>query len=255
MSAAELMILLIVGIVVVGPKRLPEMMRKAGQYVAKLRRLSTDLRNQSGIDRILREEGLEKEIRELRALRESLSKHALFDSLVNAANKPATSAARSVSGGSTAKAALPAADTSKEPPTADEAAGPSTSETEAEAQLSESAARPVLATGSDRSETTSKASDLIRPAAGAVPRGVPSPALPPRAPNKEPYRSFREREYPSYGPDHYDAFPDDLDESDLEAALEAGSAPGDATPAEGPPAPLVTTSTDAPLELVKEGAA
>ena len=64
MSAAELMILLIVGIVVVGPKRLPEMMRKAGQYVAKLRRLSTDLRNQSGIDRILREEGLEKEIRE-----------------------------------------------------------------------------------------------------------------------------------------------------------------------------------------------
>lgn len=258
MSAAEVMILLIVGVVVVGPKRLPEMMRKAGQYVAKLRRLSTDLRAQSGIDRILREEGLEKEIRELRALRESLSKHALFDSLVAAANKPAPSAGRSLSGASASKAALPStpAPALSEPastaepddvPTPDAAAG----------DPGDPAASPVLATGSDSSPTTSKASELIRPASGAVPRGVPSPALPARAPNKEPYRSFREREYPSYGPDHYEAFPDDLDESDLEA--EAQAEPGDGREASSGDAPALEPALAAQSEpavgLVKEGAA
>src|SRR4051812_39228363 len=44
------------------------MMRTAGQWVAKLRRLSTDLRAQSGIDDLIRQEGLENEIQELRSL-------------------------------------------------------------------------------------------------------------------------------------------------------------------------------------------
>jgi len=56
MSAAEMITLLIVGIVVVGPKKLPTMMRTAGQWVSKMRRMSSDLRSQSGIDRIIREE-------------------------------------------------------------------------------------------------------------------------------------------------------------------------------------------------------
>lgn len=240
MSVAEVMILLIVGIVVVGPKRLPEMMRKAGKWVTKLRRLSTDLRAQSGIDRILREEGLEKEIRELRALRESLSKHALFDSLVSAANKPASSASsRTASGGGPAKAlpassaaskaelkpaeganALPAADTSTPAgiaalADASATAGPTSTET---AEPSPA----VLATGSDGSQTTSTASSLIRRPEGAVARtAVGSYALNKPTANREPFRSFREREYPSYGPDHYEAFPDDLEpsEDDLPADL------------------------------------
>ena len=91
MSAAEIMILLIVGIVVVGPQKLPPMLRTAGKWVAKLRRMSTDLRAQSGIDRIIREEGLEKEIRELRALRESLSKSSVINQLMEVGN--ATNAA------------------------------------------------------------------------------------------------------------------------------------------------------------------
>src|SRR5689334_8263203 len=62
------MLLLIVGIVVVGPKKLPTMMRTAGQWVSKLRRMSTDLRSQSGIDDLIRQEGLEREIHELRSL-------------------------------------------------------------------------------------------------------------------------------------------------------------------------------------------
>ncbi len=224
MSAGEMMIVLIVGVVVVGPKRLPEMMRKLGQYVAKLRRLSSDLRNQSGIDRILREEGLEKEIRELRALRESLSKHALFDSLVNAANKPAASPARSVSGGP--KREIAAAAAPELGPTPDEAALEST-----DANGSASVEAPketAVAQSSDGTATTSTAASLVKPAPNAVPRS--SGAVVSSGPvNRTPYRSFREREYPSYGPDCYDAFPDDIDESDLpqemmQAAEDEGAA-------------------------------
>ncbi|MFO0759595.1 MAG: Sec-independent protein translocase protein TatB [Byssovorax sp.] len=68
LSLGEIVLLLIVGIVVVGPKNLPTMMRTAGQWVSKLRRMSVDLRSQSGIDELIRIEGLEKEIQELRAL-------------------------------------------------------------------------------------------------------------------------------------------------------------------------------------------
>lgn len=67
-SFGELLVLLVIGIVVVGPRRLPEMMRTAGRWVAKLRRMSSELRSQSGIDELIRIEGLEREIRELRSL-------------------------------------------------------------------------------------------------------------------------------------------------------------------------------------------
>ncbi|WP_437282796.1 Sec-independent protein translocase protein TatB [Sorangium sp. So ce375] len=67
-SFGEIMVLAIVGIIVVGPRRLPAMMRTAGSWVAKLRRMTTDLRTQSGIDDLIRQEGLERELRELRAL-------------------------------------------------------------------------------------------------------------------------------------------------------------------------------------------
>jgi sec-independent protein translocase protein TatB len=233
MSAGEMMIVLIIGIVVVGPKRLPDMMRKLGTYVAKLRRLSSDLRSQSGIDRILKEEGLEKEIRELRALRESLSKHALFDSLVNAANSPVTSPAskpRAISGGP--KTALPAAvthpTTPAEPKAADEP------EIEGPMQPVDRTSSAKVAQSSDGTETTSSAAGLIQPAVATIPRGG---ATAPTAPaNRTPYKSFREREYPSYGPDHYGAFPDDIDDSDLGEAAQAAaepSSPEAAPPAEG----------------------
>jgi sec-independent protein translocase protein TatB len=183
------------------------MMRKAGQYVTKLRRLSSDLRSQSGIDRILREEGLEKEIRELRSLRESLSKHALFDSLVAAANKPAGGGPKSISG--SAPKALPktASAANAELPAATAATG---EETAGDKETAASTDPGTVAVASDGTATTSRATNLIRPAAGAVPRG----ALPPA--NRTPYRSFREREYPPYGPDHYEALPDDMDEEEDE---------------------------------------
>lgn len=81
MSLGEITVLLIVGIVVIGPKNLPSMMRTAGQWVSRLRRMSTDLRSQSGIDDLIRHEGLEKEIAELR----SLARMNVVDSLIRPA--------------------------------------------------------------------------------------------------------------------------------------------------------------------------
>ncbi|MEO7331984.1 MAG: Sec-independent protein translocase protein TatB [Minicystis sp.] len=78
LSLGEIVLLLIVGIVVVGPKNLPTMMRTAGQWVTRLRRMSSDLRSQSGIDELIRHEGLEKEIQELR----SLSRMNVVESLI-----------------------------------------------------------------------------------------------------------------------------------------------------------------------------
>src|SRR3569623_1653280 len=97
MSLGEIMVLLIVGIVVVGPKNLPSMMRTLGQWVTKLRRMSTDLRSQSGIDDLIRQEGLERELQELRALSQMNEVETLITpamgSLAAGASAPATPAA------------------------------------------------------------------------------------------------------------------------------------------------------------------
>jgi sec-independent protein translocase protein TatB len=68
MSFGELCVLVIVTIVVVGPKDLPRYLRKAGQLAGRLRRMASDVRAQSGIDEVLRTEGLTKEIAEIRHL-------------------------------------------------------------------------------------------------------------------------------------------------------------------------------------------
>ena len=68
MSFGEIAVLLVIAVIVVGPRKLPTLMRTTGQWLAKLRRMSSDLRSQSGIDDLVRPEGLEKEIHELRAL-------------------------------------------------------------------------------------------------------------------------------------------------------------------------------------------
>jgi sec-independent protein translocase protein TatB len=97
LSFGEILVLVIVGIVVLGPRRLPEMMRTAGKYVAKVRRLSTDLRAQSGIDDLIKQEGLESEIQELR----SLSRINVIDTLI-------TPAAGAAAGAGAARVASPA---------------------------------------------------------------------------------------------------------------------------------------------------
>jgi sec-independent protein translocase protein TatB len=67
-SLSELVVVIIVALVVMGPKDLPKMLRKLGQWAGKLRRAASELRAQSGIDDALRTEGLADDLAEIRKL-------------------------------------------------------------------------------------------------------------------------------------------------------------------------------------------
>jgi sec-independent protein translocase protein TatB len=68
LSFGELCVLLLVAVMVLGPKELPRYLRKAGQMAGRLRRMAYDMREKSGIDEVLRTEGLDREIAEIRQL-------------------------------------------------------------------------------------------------------------------------------------------------------------------------------------------
>jgi len=85
LSFGEIVLLAIVAIVVVGPRQLPSMMRTAGQWVSRIRRMSSDLRAQSGIDQLMREEGIDRSIQEIR----SLQNINVLDGLERMAQAPA----------------------------------------------------------------------------------------------------------------------------------------------------------------------
>jgi sec-independent protein translocase protein TatB len=89
MSFGELCILVIVAVVVIGPKDLPRVLRKAGQFAGKLRRMANDVRTESGIDEMLRSEGLHKEIAEIRRLAQGD-----FNSPISRPDKPALDLAK-----------------------------------------------------------------------------------------------------------------------------------------------------------------
>lgn len=67
-SFSELALTAIVALLVVGPKKLPQMLRTLGTWVRKIRQMTTEVRAQTGIDDILKQEGLEGGIAELRSL-------------------------------------------------------------------------------------------------------------------------------------------------------------------------------------------
>lgn len=67
-SFGELLVLIVVAIVVIGPKDLPKVLRQLGKWAGKLRRMAADMRAQSGIDDVLRSEGLHTDIAEIRKL-------------------------------------------------------------------------------------------------------------------------------------------------------------------------------------------
>lgn len=107
-SPVELMFVGIVALLVVGPDKLPAMLRSVGSGLSRLRRLTLDVRNQSGIDEILQAEGLSGGLDELRSLmrRGSAPMSAVARSLANAAQ---TTPAR-VRAGVRAAAASPTVD-------------------------------------------------------------------------------------------------------------------------------------------------
>lgn len=92
LSFGEILLLVIVGLIVVGPRKLPTLMRGAGHWIGKLRRMSSELRAQSGIDDLIRQEGLERGIEELR----SLSRVNVVDSLITPAAAAPLAASASV---------------------------------------------------------------------------------------------------------------------------------------------------------------
>ncbi len=68
LSFGELLVLLLVSVVVLGPKELPRYLRKAGQMAGRLRQMANDMRIKSGIDEVLRTEGIDRDIAEIRRL-------------------------------------------------------------------------------------------------------------------------------------------------------------------------------------------
>jgi sec-independent protein translocase protein TatB len=67
-SFTEFGLILLVILIVVGPQKLPGMMRTLGQWLGRFRRMTTEMRVQSGIDDVLRQEGLAGGLTELRAI-------------------------------------------------------------------------------------------------------------------------------------------------------------------------------------------
>lgn len=66
-SLSEIAVVGVVALVVVGPQKLPTMLRTLGQWTGKLRRMTIEMRAKTGIDEILREEGIDG-VAELRSL-------------------------------------------------------------------------------------------------------------------------------------------------------------------------------------------
>ncbi|AKV02761.1 Twin-arginine translocation protein TatB [Labilithrix luteola] len=94
---------IVVALVVIGPKDLPKMLRKLGQMAGKLRRMASELRAQSGIDEALRSEGLADDIAEIRKLArgelDAVQKAATLD-MTGLTNPSRSSSSSSSSNGS-----------------------------------------------------------------------------------------------------------------------------------------------------------
>lgn len=78
LSLSEFVVVLLIAVVVIGPRQLPTMLRTAGRWVAKFRQLVIRMRTQSGLDELLRSEGLDTDLEQLRTL---LRKGNLVDAL------------------------------------------------------------------------------------------------------------------------------------------------------------------------------
>ena len=73
-GAAELLVIIIVAVVVIGPKDLPLAMRTAGRWIGKMRRISAHFR--SGIDTMVREAELEEMEKKWKAQNEEIMRRS-----------------------------------------------------------------------------------------------------------------------------------------------------------------------------------
>jgi sec-independent protein translocase protein TatB len=65
---SELCVLIVVAVVVLGPKDLPRYLRQFGRMAGRVRNYAFELREKSGIDELLRTEGLDRDIADIRKL-------------------------------------------------------------------------------------------------------------------------------------------------------------------------------------------
>jgi sec-independent protein translocase protein TatB len=73
-GAGELLLILIVAVVVIGPKDLPLAMRTAGRWIGRMRRISAHFR--SGIDAMVREAELEEMEKKWKAQNEEIMRRS-----------------------------------------------------------------------------------------------------------------------------------------------------------------------------------
>ncbi len=73
-GAGELLVIIIVAVVVIGPKDLPLAMRTAGRWIGKMRRMSAHFR--SGIDAMVREAELEDMEKKWKAQNEEIMRRS-----------------------------------------------------------------------------------------------------------------------------------------------------------------------------------
>ncbi len=67
-SFSEIVLIAVVTLIAVGPKRLPGLLRDLAKWIRRLRKMTIDVRQQTGIDELLRAEGLQGGLNELRGL-------------------------------------------------------------------------------------------------------------------------------------------------------------------------------------------
>ncbi len=86
-GAGELLVILIVAVVVIGPKDLPLAMLTAGRWIGKVRRISAHFR--SGIDTMVREAELEEMEKKWKAQNEEIMRRSAALTQAEAAPPPA----------------------------------------------------------------------------------------------------------------------------------------------------------------------
>lgn len=67
-SLSEVILIGVVTLIAVGPQRLPGMLKNLATWIKKIRKMTTEVRAQTGIDEMLRAEGLQGGLNELRSL-------------------------------------------------------------------------------------------------------------------------------------------------------------------------------------------
>lgn len=119
-GAAELLVIVIVAILVIGPKDMPMAMRTAGRWIGKVRKVSSHFR--TGIDAMVREAELEDMEKKWKAQNEAIMKRR-SDAVADDAGEPVMTGPPPVENGPTkvASAKAPVAKSSATPdPSADD---------------------------------------------------------------------------------------------------------------------------------------